>query len=63
MQKKGYSSPTIELIQLMTPDVLFVSVTPLPEDPYVPPILTKHASVREDIEGDDLYEEFEIIER
>ena len=59
MQKKGYSSPTIELVQLTTADVLFISITPEPTTPYTPPILTKRASIAEDINGDGLSEEFE----
>ena len=54
MQKKGYSSPTIELIQLMTTDVLFVSVTVTPEDPFVPPIMTGRSYLEEELAGDGL---------
>lgn len=53
MQKKGYSSPAIELIRLTTADVLALSLTPV--DPYEPPIYGRRF-FEEEINGDGLNE-------
>lgn len=59
MQKKSYSSPLIELIELQLTDTLLASSqipTIMPTEEYVLPIFGRRPSIKDELEGDDLYE-------
>lgn len=59
MQKKEYSSPIIEFIELFLTDTILSSITiPViePTDEYGIGILGRRPSVRDELEGDGLYE-------
>ncbi len=58
MQKKIYSTPAAELVELSLKDTILSSVTvptiPEPTDEYGVPILGKRPSVKDEMEGDGL---------
>ena len=60
MQKKWYSSPEIELVELQIIDPVLVSMNvPTivePTDEYGTPIYGKRPSMKDELEGDNLFE-------
>ena len=60
MQKKGYSSPDIELLELKLCDTILNSVPFVqPTEDYILPVFGRRPSMDEEIQGDDLYEKFD----
>ena len=53
--KKPYMTPSADLIEFSLRDVILASII-IPTEEWEPPILTKRPSIKDELEGDDLYE-------